>query len=81
MLNQGISGVNLHKREESVAPDEYLPDDEDEEITEDENEPADEEEDEIEEEPDDEAAELMEDPTKTAGDKKQDDDEGKYFSR
>jgi DNA segregation ATPase FtsK/SpoIIIE, S-DNA-T family len=79
MLNQGISGVNLHKQEEAVAPDEYLPDEE--EVLEDE--PEDEEE--IKEEPDDEA-ELMEDPTKTAaaktpGDKKQDDDEGKYFSR
>jgi len=101
MVNQGISGVNLHKREESVAPDEYLspdaeamedePDDEDEEIIEDETESADEGEDEIEEESDDEAAELMEDPTKTVSDKKQDDssvakakedeDEGKYFSR
>jgi len=78
MVNQGISGVNLHKQEEAVAPDEYLPDDE--EALEDESE--DEEEDEVEEdEVDDEAAELMEDPTKTVGDKKQDDDEGKYFSR
>ncbi len=76
IINQGISGVSLHKREEAEAPDEYLAD-------EDEAEPEDEE---AENEPDDEAAELMEDPTKmvgakTPGDKKQDDDDGKYFSR
>ncbi|MEI6596631.1 MAG: DNA translocase FtsK, partial [bacterium] len=79
MINQGISGVNLHKQEESSAPDDYLPEDE---AEEDESEDKEE----IEEESDDEAAELMEDPTKTAkiktpGDKKQDEDDGKYFSR
>ena len=75
MINQGISGVNLHKQTESVAPDEYLPDEEDEaEI-------------EGEEEPDDEAAELMEDPAnpkteqKNLNKQKQDEDEGKFFSR
>lgn len=80
MLNQGISGVNLHKREESVAPDEYLPEDEEVE--------AEIEEESIftkamEDEADDEAAELMEDPTKIrpGGAGKPDDDEGKYFSR
>ena len=78
MINQGISGVNLHKREEAVAPDEYLPEDE-----------ADEEaEIEIEDEPDDEAAELMEDPAnpkitenKNPSHKNSGDDDGKYFSR
>lgn len=29
MINQGVSGVSLHKQEESVAPDEYLPDEDD----------------------------------------------------
>ena len=28
MINQGVSGVNLHKREETQVPDEYLPEDE-----------------------------------------------------
>ncbi|MBU0722292.1 DNA translocase FtsK [Patescibacteria group bacterium] len=77
MINQGISGVSLHKQEESEAPDEYLPEDEEDIKPEAE---------EIEEEFDGEDAELMEDPTKTAGtkmfgNKKQDEDEGKYFSR
>jgi len=80
MINQGISGVNLHKQEEAVAPDEYLSEDEEDEVK------IEEAEEKSEDEPDDEAAELMEDPTKTAGaktpgDKKSDDDEGKYFSR
>lgn len=80
MLNQGISGVSLHKREEAVAPDEYLPEDQEDEPEDEENEA------EAEEEPDNEAAELMEDPTKTAGvnkpnGEKQYEDEGKYFSR
>lgn len=73
MINQGISGVSLHKQEEAVAPDEYLPEDE--------------EEAEVEEEADDEA-ELMEDPaktkisgTETSNNQEQDEDEGKYFSR
>ena len=94
MVNQGISGVNLHKQEESVAPDEYLSPDaeamedepDDEEALEDESE--DEEEAEVEEdEIDDEAAELMEDPAnpkteqKNLNKQKQDEDEGRYFSR
>lgn len=75
MINQGISGVNLHKQAESAVPDEYLPNEEDEaEI-------------EGEEEFDDEAAELMEDPAnpksgqENLSKQKQGDDEGKYFSR
>jgi len=84
MINQGISGVNLHKQEEAVAPDEYLAEDEDPSASSGQEEMEDEVE--AEDEPDDEAAELMEDPTKTAGnktpgDKKPDEDEGKYFSR
>jgi len=84
MVNQGISGVNLHKQEEAVAPDEYLAED-------DEAEPDDEAETEIKEESEDEseneAAELMEDPAnpksgqENLSKQKQDDDEGKYFSR
>jgi len=76
MINQGISGVNLHKREETAALDEYLPEDEEDE-TEIEG---------VEEEPD-EAAELMEDPAnpkfgqENLSKKKPNDDEGKYFSR
>ena len=96
MINQGISGVNLHKQEESVAPDEYLPEDEEDDEAEEESEVETESsaaeatedkggETEDDDGPDDEAL-LMEDPTKTVGikapgDKKQDDDEGKYFSR
>ncbi len=86
MLNQGTSGVSLHKREEAVAPDEYLP--EEDEFSEDEPEEDDDDDndDGTEEEPEDEAAELMEDPTKTAtakksNNEKRDEDEGKYFSR
>ena len=65
----------LHKREEMAAPEEYL--EEEDELEEDETES----EDEL-----DEAAEMMEDPAKTAktktpGDEKQHEDEGKYFSR
>ncbi|MDD4271625.1 MAG: DNA translocase FtsK 4TM domain-containing protein [Patescibacteria group bacterium] len=73
MINQGVSGMTLHKREEAVAPDEYLAEDEEDELGTDE----------AEEEVEDEAAELMEDPTKTAGagGANKDDDEGKYFSR
>ncbi|MFA6306448.1 MAG: DNA translocase FtsK 4TM domain-containing protein [Patescibacteria group bacterium] len=79
MINQGTSGVSLHKQEEAVAPDEYLPEDEEEDVEAE----VEAEDDEAGEEPDDEAAELMEDPTKTAGAKalNKDDDEGKYFSR
>ncbi len=81
MLNQGVSGVNLHKQEEAVAPEEYL---EDEELEEEDVE-AEDEKTEADADADDEA-ELMEDPTKIAGAKKsdvekQDEDEGKYFSR
>ncbi len=76
MLSQGVSGAPLHKREEAVAPGEYLEGEEDEvqEAEEDEA-PAD--------EAVDEAAELMEDPTdvKTTDAEKTDEDEGKYFSR
>jgi len=80
MINQGASGATLHKREEAVAPDEYLAED-------DEVEPDDEAETEVAEESEDEAAELMEDPAnpksgqENLGKRKQDDDEGKYFSR
>lgn len=43
LLNQGISGVSLHSKEEMEAPDEYLPEDEEEEDEdEDENEDKDE---------------------------------------
>ena len=75
MINQGVSGMPLHKREEMAAPEEYL--EEEDELEEDETES----EDEL-----DEAAEMMEDPAKTAktktpGDEKQHEDEGKYFSR
>ena len=31
MINQGVSGMPLHKQEEMEAPDEYLPEDETEE--------------------------------------------------
>jgi len=88
MMNQGVSGASLHKREETEAPEEYLGEEEtEEEIKEDE---------EAEDEAVSEAVELTEDPTKTAGvktadDEKQDEppyakttedeDEGKYFSR
>lgn len=88
MINQGISGINLHKREEAEAPDEYLPEDEEDDETE-----AEETEEEspfakaTEDEPDDEAAELMEDPANPklgggiSAKEKTEDDEGKYFSR
>ncbi|MDP3043134.1 MAG: DNA translocase FtsK 4TM domain-containing protein [bacterium] len=50
MINQGISGVNLHKQEESEAPDEYLDsEDEEEEDNKEEDEEKDEEEKEEEE--------------------------------
>jgi len=85
MMNQGVSGASLHKREETEAPEEYLGEEEtEEEIKEDE---------EAEDEAVSEAVELTEDPTdvKTTDAEKpdeppyakttEDEDEGKYFSR
>ncbi len=80
ILSQGVSGVSLHKREEAVAPDSYLGDEEEDEAAEDE-EPETEES--LEEEPADEAgddtpvhASLPEERSKDL-----DEDEGRYFSR
>lgn len=76
MINQGISGVSLHNREESEAPDEYFAedDDEDDDDEDDEGEP--------EENKDEIEAELAEDPAQnSSAEKSSENEEGKYFSR
>lgn len=65
MINQGISGVNLHKQEEAVAPDEYLSEDE--------------EDDEAAELMEDPANPKP--GQENLNNQKQGDDEGKYFSK
>ncbi|MFH1583029.1 MAG: DNA translocase FtsK 4TM domain-containing protein [Candidatus Falkowbacteria bacterium] len=65
MINQGISGVNLHKHEEAVAPDEYLSEDE--------------EDDEAAELMEDPANPKP--GQENLNNQKQGDDEGKYFSK
>lgn len=81
MMNQGISGTPLHKREEAEAPDEYLP--EDDEADEEELEEAEADKGDAEDEDSDDEALLMDDPTKNAGkaNSENGEDEGKYFSR
>jgi S-DNA-T family DNA segregation ATPase FtsK/SpoIIIE len=61
MINQGISGVSLHKREEAEAPDEFLETDDEQSEEESAEEAEDEEEEEEEEEPEEEAEENDED--------------------
>jgi len=71
MMSQGISGIPLHKMEESVAPDEYLPSDEDEDFEDDEDENDDDEQEEGGEEHDDEETEE-----ENVDDEESDEDDG-----
>lgn len=67
MINQAVSGVNLHKQEEAEAPDEYLEEDDD-----------DDEEEEGEEEGDEENENEEEGEEE---EDEEEEEEGKYFSR
>jgi len=74
MMNQGISGVPLHEREEAEAPEEYLEEEEEDPLA------SSGQEDEAEEAKKPETGEkTTEDPSTSSG--QDDEDEGKYFSR
>lgn len=75
MINQGISGVSLHNRDESEAPDEYLAENDDGEDEEDSESESEKNKNEIKDE-------LAEDPAQNgSAEKSNEDEEGKYFSR